>query len=60
VPTIIVHGTKDRIIDVTSALTAALASGGKVVLIPGAFHSWMISDPVLGANVIERNAEKVA
>lgn len=60
VPTAHIHGTRDRIVDVTAALNAGLASGGHIVLIPGAFHSWMLVDPTLGARIIGEAVERAA
>jgi pimeloyl-ACP methyl ester carboxylesterase len=60
VPTVVMHGTKDRIIDFTSALSAAMLCGGSLFLIPGAFHSWMIAEPELGALRVAKAAEMAA
>lgn len=52
VNTVHVHGALDGIVPAAAALTAALATGGRVHLLPGRYHSWMIADPVLALQVI--------
>jgi pimeloyl-ACP methyl ester carboxylesterase len=52
VPTVIVHGTRDRIVPVLAGANAARLSGGKLCLVEDGYHSWMLSEPKLAVNVI--------
>lgn len=53
VPTVHVHGTRDGIVPVEAAFSALLATGGRMHLLPGRYHSWMIVDPALALRVVQ-------
>lgn len=53
VRTVVVHGTEDSIVPWQAGLSAAVASAGRVVLLAGQYHSWMIADPELALSVIQ-------
>lgn len=59
VPTVHVHGAKDKIIDMMAAIESAMVSGGQIVIVPGAYHSWMIVDPRLGATIIANAVQRL-
>lgn len=42
------HGTRDHMIQPLAAADAVTLSGGKLHLIEGGFHSWMVAAPSLG------------
>jgi len=52
VKTVVVHGTDDAIIPSASALSAWQVLRGRIHILGGHFHSWMISDPELALRVI--------
>ncbi|AFQ97367.1 esterase/lipase [Mycobacterium phage Rebeuca] len=52
VPTAVIHGEFDQIVPLAAGESAAEAAGGKVYVVEGGFHSWMIADPGLGADAI--------
>lgn len=60
VPTTVIHGTRDGIVSVVSGVVAAEAAGGALCLVKNGYHSWMISDPELGANMVATAAEYAA
>lgn len=45
VPVVVIHGDHDFVVPVASAREAAARSGGDLVVIEGASHSWMLKDP---------------
>jgi pimeloyl-ACP methyl ester carboxylesterase len=45
VPVTVVHGDADFVVPVSSARDAARRSGGELVILRGAGHSWMLKDP---------------
>lgn len=45
VPTFVIHGDEDYVVPVSSARDAAHRSGGDLVVVEGASHSWMLKDP---------------
>ena len=44
-PVVIVHGEKDMIVPLESAVGAARLCGGLLVTLPDAYHSWVLSTP---------------
>ncbi|MGZ6054494.1 MAG: alpha/beta fold hydrolase [Isosphaeraceae bacterium] len=54
VQTVIVHGTEDGIVPVDAAYSVWKLTGGRIHLLGGRFHSWMISEPELALEVINR------
>jgi pimeloyl-ACP methyl ester carboxylesterase len=52
VHTVLVHGTRDGIVPFEAALSASLAIGARLHLLPGRYHSWMIADPALAVDVV--------
>ncbi|QWS69342.1 hydrolase [Mycobacterium Phage PeaceMeal1] len=52
VPTAVIHGEFDQIVPLAAGVSAAAAADGKVYVVEGGFHSWMIADPGLGADAI--------
>lgn len=52
VPTAVIHGEHDQIVPLAAGVSAAKAADGKVYVVEGGFHSWMIADPGLGADAI--------
>jgi pimeloyl-ACP methyl ester carboxylesterase len=44
-PVVIVHGEKDMLVTLESAVNAACLCGGTLVTLPGAYHSWVLSTP---------------
>ncbi|AHJ88718.1 hydrolase [Mycobacterium phage RhynO] len=52
VPTAVIHGEHDQIVPLAAGVSAAEAAGGKVYVVEGGFHSWMIADPRLAADAI--------
>ncbi|QNL29913.1 hydrolase [Mycobacterium phage Manu] len=51
VRTVVVHGLADQIVPFAAGKSAAELSGGTLYVIEG-FHSWMLADPELAAEVI--------
>ena len=45
VPVFVLHGERDQVVPVASARDAARRSGGELVLVHGAAHSWLLEDP---------------
>lgn len=45
IPTTVIHGDRDYVVPVSSARDAARRSGGDLVIVEGASHSWMLKDP---------------
>lgn len=60
VPTVIIHGSDDRIINQEAAIEAALVSGAKFQILPGYNHSWMIARPEEAAKRISEWARTIA
>lgn len=44
-PVVIVHGEKDMLVSLESAVSAARLCGGTLVTLPDAYHSWVLSTP---------------
>jgi pimeloyl-ACP methyl ester carboxylesterase len=44
-PVFVLHGERDQVVPVASARDAARRSGGELVLVHGAAHSWLLEDP---------------
>ena len=45
VPVFVLHGERDQVVPVAAARDAAARSGGELVLVHGAAHSWLLADP---------------
>jgi pimeloyl-ACP methyl ester carboxylesterase len=45
VPVFVLHGERDQVVPVAAARDAARRSGGELVLVHGAAHSWLLEDP---------------
>lgn len=60
VPTVVIHGSDDRIIDSRAAQQAALVAGGQYEMLPGYNHSWMIARPEEAAARISKWARAIA
>jgi pimeloyl-ACP methyl ester carboxylesterase len=45
IPTIVVHGERDMIVPLQSAIDAAQLSAGTLVTLPLGYHSWVLSSP---------------
>jgi len=45
VPTIVVHGEKDLVVPFESAYDMAERTDGALYRVPGAYHSWMLTNP---------------
>jgi len=54
VRTFVVHGSEDRIVPPMAAYHAAGLAGAKLQMLPGQFHSWMVSTPMLAVSVITK------
>lgn len=52
VPTAILHGERDQIVPLAAARSAAKLAGASLYVLDGAFHSWMLADPEMGADHI--------
>lgn len=59
VPTVVIHGSDDRIINEGAARQAARASGAKYVALQGHNHSWMIADVQKAAACITSEARRL-
>lgn len=59
VPTVVIHGGDDRIISERAALQAAQESGGRLHIMCGRNHSWMIADAALAASTIADHARRI-
>ena len=44
-PVFVLHGERDQVVPLAAARDAAERSGGELVLIHGAAHSWLLEDP---------------
>ena len=44
-PVFVLHGTRDPVVPVAAARDAARRTGGDLVLVEGAGHSWLLEDP---------------
>lgn len=53
IPTTVVHGELDQIIPLDAGISTAAAANAELLIIQGGFHSWMLADPVLAADVID-------
>jgi len=45
VPTFVIHGDRDLIVPICTARSAARRSGGRLITVKGAAHSWLLKDP---------------
>ena len=54
VPTIVVHGEKDRVVPFESAHDMAARADGALYRVPGAYHSWMLANPRHGADMMRQ------
>lgn len=45
VPVVVIHGERDLVVPLATAKDAARRSGGDLVVVKGAGHSWLLSDP---------------
>jgi pimeloyl-ACP methyl ester carboxylesterase len=45
VPVAVIHGQRDKVVPVKSAVEAAELSGGVLVTLPEAYHSWVLGTP---------------
>jgi pimeloyl-ACP methyl ester carboxylesterase len=54
VPTIVVHGEKDRVVPFESAHDMAERADGALYRVPGAYHSWMLANPRHGADMVRQ------
>lgn len=45
VPTFVIHGDRDIVVPVCTAVSAARRSGGQLVRVKGGAHSWLLKDP---------------
>jgi pimeloyl-ACP methyl ester carboxylesterase len=45
VPVFVLHGERDQVVPVAAARDAARRTGGELVLVHGAAHSWLLEDP---------------
>jgi pimeloyl-ACP methyl ester carboxylesterase len=54
IPTIVVHGVRDSVVPVASGVDAAQAAGAALYLLPNAYHSWLLPDPCLATDVMNR------
>ncbi|HJT90331.1 MAG TPA: alpha/beta hydrolase, partial [Mycobacterium sp.] len=54
VPTIVVHGEKDLVVPFVSAHDMAERADGALYRVPGAYHSWMLTHPRQGADMMRQ------
>jgi len=54
VPTIVVHGEKDRVVPFSSARDMAERADATLYQVPGAYHSWMLAHPRQGADMMRQ------
>jgi pimeloyl-ACP methyl ester carboxylesterase len=54
VPTIVVHGEKDLVVPFVSARDMAERTDGALYRVPGAYHSWMLTHPRQGADMVRQ------
>lgn len=52
VPMIVLHGEKDIVVPWRNAVAMAQHAGAKLYKVPGAYHSWILSDPERGAETL--------
>jgi pimeloyl-ACP methyl ester carboxylesterase len=60
VPTVIIHGSDDRIIKERAIHQAAITAGARYEILPGYNHSWMIAQPQEAAERISKWARTIA
>lgn len=53
VPTFVIHGDRDAIVPLCTARDAARRSGGQLVTVHGASHSWLLKDPETLPAIVE-------
>jgi pimeloyl-ACP methyl ester carboxylesterase len=53
VPTFVIHGDRDAIVPMCTARDAARRSGGQLVTVHGASHSWLLKDPETLPAIVE-------
>jgi pimeloyl-ACP methyl ester carboxylesterase len=53
VPTFVIHGDRDAIVPVCTGRDAAKRSGGTLVTVHGATHSWLLKDPETLPAIVE-------
>lgn len=53
IPIAFIHGEWDQIVPLAAAESAAELANADLYVVHGAFHSWMLADPVLGAELID-------
>jgi pimeloyl-ACP methyl ester carboxylesterase len=51
---VIMHGEKDMIVPIESAIDAAILSGATLVTLPDAHHSWVLTTPWTFAEILDR------
>jgi pimeloyl-ACP methyl ester carboxylesterase len=56
-PVFVVHGERDLVVPLESARDAARRTGGVLLTLPGAYHSWMLANPYSFSAVVERLME---
>ncbi|AJD82480.1 esterase [Mycobacterium phage Sheen] len=52
VPTAVIHGEWDQIIPLDAGISTAAAALATLYIVKGGFHSWMLADPELAADLI--------
>lgn len=57
VPTMVVHGERDLVVPLETAVDAAQRSGGHLVVVRKAPHSWLLKDPETLPAVVQHLAE---
>lgn len=55
---VVIHGEKDMIVSLDSALDAAALSGAMLVTLPRAHHSWILSSPWTFVDILRRLLEE--
>ncbi|MCU1452978.1 MAG: putative hydrolase or acyltransferase of alpha/beta superfamily [Acidimicrobiales bacterium] len=45
VPVLVIHGDRDIVVPVSTARSAAKLTGGRLVVVEGGRHSWLLKDP---------------
>jgi pimeloyl-ACP methyl ester carboxylesterase len=53
VPTAVVHGERDMVVPLDSAIDAALLSGARLVTLPQGYHSWVLPSPWTFVQILE-------
>ncbi|AUV62017.1 esterase/lipase [Mycobacterium phage SWU2] len=56
VPTAVIHGECDQIVPLAAGISAAVAANADLYVVAGGFHSWMLADPELAAELIDTAA----